>query len=259
MNGHKTINTILNAEPSPSIDNALKNLSDKPTLAIGTTFADLWELVFGGISYHSEKKKIEYKHKLEVYRKELSDSIQQIPPEKMVEPSIQITAQALDNSKYCIQEKDLRQMFTSLISHSMNIDYSNDIHPSFAEILKQMSPLDASVIKCFKNSKTNGYPIGRYQLKEQNGYKLLLDNVFLQYPNSYLPGNSLAISSLSRLGLLQVAYDEWLLSTNYAPFEEHFWFNRLQNEFPDKTVELQKGLVRLTPLGRSFVIVCVPD
>lgn len=29
-----------------SIDNAIKNTTDKPTLAVGTTFADLWYLVF---------------------------------------------------------------------------------------------------------------------------------------------------------------------------------------------------------------------
>lgn len=41
-----------------SIDNAIKNTTDKPTLAVGTTFADLWYLVFGGITYLSDKKKI---------------------------------------------------------------------------------------------------------------------------------------------------------------------------------------------------------
>lgn len=102
MDDNKTINTLFNAELPPSADTALKNLTDKPTLSMGTTFADLWDLVFGGISYLSEKKKIEYAHKLDLYRKELEDSIKQIPPEKVTEPSIQIAAQALENSKYCV-------------------------------------------------------------------------------------------------------------------------------------------------------------
>ena len=33
-----------------SIDNAVKNVTDKPTQNIGTTLADIWYLVFGGIS-----------------------------------------------------------------------------------------------------------------------------------------------------------------------------------------------------------------
>lgn len=258
MDTNKPINISIETELPPSVDNALKNLTDKPTHSIGTTFSDLWDLVFGGISYLSEKKKIEYAHKLELFRKELEDSIKQIPPEKVAEPSIQITAQALENSKYCINEDELRQMFTSLISNSMNIDFSKDIHPSFAEILKQMSPLDAAIIKIFKNSSTNGLPICQYNLTNGRGYKLLLDNVFLKYPSTYLPDNSLSISSLSRLGLLEISYTTWILNeSQYIPFKEHPWFKLLQKEFPDQTVNLQKGLVRLTPLGRSFANVCI--
>ena len=260
MDNNKTINTLLNAELPPSVDNALNNLTDKPSLSIGTTFADLWYLVFGGISYHSEKKRTKYAHKLELFRKELEDSINQIPPKKLIDPTIQVTAQALENSKYCIDDDDLRRMFTSLISSSMNADFSKDIHPSFAEILKQMSPLDAAIIKTFKGSSTDGYPLCRYELVKNGGLNLLLDNVFLKHPNPYLPENSLSISSLSRLGLLELAYDHWILDKGiYTSFTEHPWFKKLQEQFPEKQINLHKGLVRLTPLGRSFTKVCIPD
>lgn len=243
-----------------SIDNAIYNSTDKPTAAIGTTFADIWYLVFGAASHAADKKRIKREHDLEQYRKQLDSSISGIPSDKFVEPSIQVTAQALDNSKYCISEKELREMFVSLISNSMNKDYLRDIHPSFSEMLKQMSTLDAKIIKSFIGSSTNGYPTCQYQLLKDKGHQLLLDNVFLVYPNTYLPGNSLSISSLSRFGLLDVRYDQWLLNEDkYIPFKEHCWFKRLQKEFPDSEVSIQRGLVRLTPLGRSFVRVCIPD
>lgn len=261
MDDNKTINTLLNAELPASADNALKNLTDKPTLSIGTTFSDLWYLVFGGISYLSEKKKIKYAHNLELYRKQLESSISQIPPEKLVEPSTQTTAQALENSKYCIDEENLRSMFTSLISNSMNSDYQKDIHPSFAEIIKQMSPLDAEIINVFKNSPINGFPLARYQLsKELGGFSLLLEHVFLEYRTSDLAANSLSISSLSRLGLLTTSYDTSFHTNGiYKPFAEHPWFKMLQEKFPNEIVALHPGIVSLTPLGRSFTRVCIPD
>lgn len=256
----KTVNTLINAELPPSVDNALNNLTDKPSLAIGTTFSDLWYLVFGGFSYLAEKKKIAYTHKLELFRKELDDSIQQIPSEKLIEPSIQVTAQALENSKYCIESDELRKMFTALISNSMNADFSKDVHPSFAEILKQMSPLDAVIIKIFKGSSVTGFPICQYRRLKKPSYQILLDNVFLEHPNTYPPDNSLSISSLSRLGLLYTAYDQWITNEDlYVPFKNHPWHKFLQEQFPEQTVDIQKGLVRLTPLGRSFTQVCVPD
>ena len=35
----------------PSVDSIIKNATDKPSLSVGATFSDLWDLVFGGVSY----------------------------------------------------------------------------------------------------------------------------------------------------------------------------------------------------------------
>lgn len=247
-------------EVPPSVDNAVQNLTDKPSLSIGTTFSDLWDLVFGGISYLSEKKKIKYAHDLEEYRKKLEFSLEQIPPEKAIEPSIQTTAQALENSKYCIDQETLQEMFVALISNSMNSDYQKDIHPSFAEILKQMSHIDAEIIKTFINSSTVGLPICNYIVERNGGFTTLLEHVFLKYPQLSLPVCSLSISSLVRLGLLEATYEDYLLTDGiYAPFEKHLWFKKLQEEFSNEKVYIQKGRVWLTPLGRSFTKVCIPN
>lgn len=247
-------------ELPPSVDNAIKNVTDKPSLSIGTTFSDLWDLVFGGISYLSDKKKIKYAHKLEIFKKQLEDSIDQIPVDKKIEPSVQTTAQALENAKYCMDQDNLREMFSALISNSMNSDYQKDIHPSFAEILKQMSPLDGEVIKVFKNSPLVGLPICRYQVNENGGYQTLLENVFINYFMPNLEACSISISSLTRLGLVKVSYDDFLLNNEaYNGFMEHPWFILLKDKFPDKNVTIQKGIVSLTPLGRSFTRICIPD
>lgn len=260
MSENTSSNSLINIELPPSIDNAVTNLTDKPTASMGTTLSDLWYLVFGGISYQAEKKKIKYSHDLEEYRKELAESIAQISEEKRIEPSVQTTAQALENSKYCLEEKELRLMFTSLISNSMNADFQKDIHPSFAEILKQMSPLDATIIKTFKNSSTSGFPLCRYQKVQNKGHITLLENVFLNYQTSNLAESSLAISSLVRLGLLETTYEESFTNDSlYTPFTEHPWFHMLKKQFPNATITIKRGRAFLSPLGRSFVRVCIPD
>ena len=260
MDENKTINTSFNTSIPPAVDNAIKNLSDKPTANIGTTIADIWYIVFGWVSNIADKKRIKYAQSLEQFREELSSSVSKISPEKQIEPSFQTTAQALENAKYCVEEKELRDMFTSLITNSMHCDFVKDVHPSFAESIKQMSPLDAAIIKSFKNSPINGLPLCRYEMKKNNGYMTLLEDVFLHYPNTYLPSSSISISSLVRLGLLKTSYDNWILNDDlYLPFAEHFWFKMLQRELPNENVSIHKGLVCLTELGRSFIKVCVPD
>lgn len=258
----ETNNSFINVpDLPPSIDNAIQNLTDKPTQSVATTFSDLWDLVFGGISYLSEKRKIKYSHNLALYRKQLESSIDQIPSEKRIDPSVQTTAQALENSKYCIDEENLRNMFASLISSSMNSDFQNDIHPSFAEIIKQMSPLDAEIIKIFKDSPPTGFPLGQYRrTKDETNFYVLIENVFLMYETPNLCECSLSISSLSRLGLLSISYDIFISNADvYKPFKKHPWFKFLQEDYPNEEISLRKGVAVLTPLGRSFTRVCIPD
>lgn len=260
---------ILNENPSSlinlpeipsSVDNAVQNLTDKPTLAVANTFTDIWNLVFGGISYQAKKKEIKYAYNLELFRKQLESSIDQISPDKVVEPSIQTTAQALENSKYCIDEEKLRDMFAALISNSMNSDYKKDIHPSFAEILKQMSPLDAEIIRVFKHADPSGLPLCQYLVNDGDIYKLLLEYAFLGYPTTDLQVCSLSISSLSRLGLLEPTYETRLTGDDkYTPFEEHIYIKNFQRQYPNENVHIRKGRVLLTPLGWSFSRVCIPD
>ena len=128
-----------------SIDNAVKNLTDKPTQGIGQTLADVWYLVFGGITHAADKRRMKYAHDLKLYEQELSQAILSIPEENLIEPNIQITAQALENSKYCIESEELRKLFVNLISKSMDSHYTSNVHPSLAEIIKQMSPIDARI------------------------------------------------------------------------------------------------------------------
>ena len=59
---------LINLPEMPeSADNAIKNLTDAPTQNVGKTFADLWYLVFGGITQAADKKKMSYAVELEKY------------------------------------------------------------------------------------------------------------------------------------------------------------------------------------------------
>lgn len=253
-------NKTIKFEISPSMDNAVKNLTDKPTQGIGNTLADIWYLVFSPVSYRAEKKKIKYNALLDQYRKELENSISNIPSEKRVDPSLQITAQALENSKYCIEEKELRKMFASLISHSMNKDYLTYVHPSFAEIIKQMSVLDAQIFQLIKKSKV-GLPVCQYLINFFDDFSSTIpEHVFLELPNVDFQLCSQSLSSLSRLGIVSISYTRALIGSPnmYDKFLDHPLYKDLSQGSPFKT-NIQKGVVALTPLGRSFAKVCIND
>lgn len=129
-----------------SVDNAVKNITDKPTQNIGITLADIWYLVFGGISQAAEKRKLKYSYALQEFEKELQEKISNIPEDKLVEPDIQVIAQALEAAKYCVEKEELRRMFVKLISSSLNKDLYEDVHPIYVNIIKSLTPFDAKLL-----------------------------------------------------------------------------------------------------------------
>ena len=246
-----------------SIDNAVKNLTDKPTQGIGQTFSDLWFLVFGGITQAADKRRMKYAHDLELYGQELSQSIAAIPEENLTEPNIQTTAQALENSKYCIESEDLRKLFVNLISKSMDDRYTQAVHPSFAEIIKQMSPLYAKILKSL--DPRDSFPLVDYILRDysDNSFNTIISNVYIpSFSEISLEQACSSISSLNRLGIIKIITDASLVDDSiYESFKETEYYKILSIQTESlnkpKKLEIKKYFGCLTPLGENFFEVCV--
>lgn len=138
--------TVLNTLAEP-IANSAKNITDKPTQNMGATIADIWYLVFGGISQAAEKRKLKYSYALQKFEKELEKEIFKIPEQNKIEPDIQIVAKALEESKYCVEKEELRFMFSKMIAASMDRNKCNKVHPIFSNIIRLLSPLEANILK----------------------------------------------------------------------------------------------------------------
>ena len=217
-----------------SIDNAVKNLTDKPTQGIGQTLADVWYLVFGGITHAADKRRMKYAHDLKLYEQELSQAI-----------------------------LSLRKLFVNLISKSMDSHYTSNVHPSFAEIIKQMSPIDARILKTL-HPKYN-FPVVDYVLENH-----LTSSYELQFPAVYISSlsdidmwsASSAISSLERLGIIALDTSSSFSDKSvYTPFEETDYYKTFSSKairsYASKRATIHKYLGFFTPLGKNFFEVCV--
>ena len=247
-----------------SVDNAVKNLTDVPTKNAGQTFGDLWYLVFGGITHAADKRRMKYAVDLENFHKELTESIDKIPDEKKAEPSIQITAQALENSKYCVSSKFLRDMFVKLISGTMNKDFESLVHPSFPEMIKQMDEKDARILIEIKR-KEYSVPVAEYQevFSPDNSNIVHFTNAYISdIFHIPMPECSCSLSSLQRMGLLKISFEYYLdNSAFYKPFYETSLFKNLEKEIisynRNSKISLKRGVCSFTPLGKRFIEVCV--
>ncbi len=189
--------TVLNTLAEP-IANSVKNITDKPTQNMGTTLADIWYLVFGGISQAAEKRKLKYSYALQEFEKELKEKISKIPEDKLVEPNIQIIAKALENAKYCVEEEDLRHMFSSLISSTMNKDFS--VTPVMVEIVSLLSPTSAKILNYFFThikDEVHIYDLQKYLQKPEHETYDTYNSLFeLEHLNLIYSSDKLKLSSI---------------------------------------------------------------
>ncbi|MEE0752132.1 DUF4393 domain-containing protein [Frisingicoccus sp.] len=245
---------------SDSANDTIKNLASGLFSNIGTTLADCWFLVFSGISQKAEKKKLQYAYDLKCFEKELSKNISSIPESNLIEPDFQIVTQSLDASKYCISVPELRHMFASLIANTMNKDFSNYVSPMFPNILRQMTAYDATLFNLIRNFSCR--PLVTYIKYQNDGYSTVLEHVtFVQNPFMDFELQSLSMSSLNLLGLLDFTYDKTAvgITNSYYDFENSPYFHNLKRELENSTyqADIQKGSCSLTPLGKAFAKVCL--
>lgn len=227
--------------------------------AIGNTLQNTWELVFGPLDLYVQRKKLSRQHDFEEFKKEFESKVSEIPENSLKEPKLSILGPTLEASKYYFEEKSLRSMFASLAASSVDERKERYLHPSFPEIIKQMSPLDADNLRLF----TSQLPIAEYyKLKKGSTTKTtLLSNVFLWNKDEQdVELQSQSISSLDRLGLLRTEYQQTILGGKfYSDFYTTTYFMNLtiQANKAGFLTGVTRGRAVLTPLGKSFKLACL--
>ena len=124
-------------------DDALKPVVRESGEVLGTVMGFVNNVIF----YPLKKGSMTFKYKLEMFEQDLKEKLIDIPEDKIIEPPLNVLGPTLEALKYNFDEDELREMFLNLLSKSMNSDLKNKVHPSYVEIIKSMSTLDAIVMK----------------------------------------------------------------------------------------------------------------
>lgn len=94
-----------------------------------------------------EKWILQREFNIEATKKMLEKKLNDIPVEDIITPPSYIAVPALQAISYCMDNEELREMYAELLAHSMNQKTVDNVHPTFVEIIKQMSPFDATVFR----------------------------------------------------------------------------------------------------------------
>lgn len=234
--------------------------------AIGDTLATGWKGLTIGIDTWYGKKQIEHDINLVEYRNSIQTGLSSIPQENLQEPKMSILGPSLEASKYYFEEEQYREMFSKLIASTCDNRKNKHIHSCFVEIIKQMDPKDAILLKEFINNKTQ--PVVEYNVKTPNGYRTYLTNVYLSENESHeLTYYSPSLVNLERLGLVKINLVNYLYDIEiYKRYENHPEYLSSKEYFKNvndpslgenPNLYITKGFAYLTSLGEDFIKVCV--
>ncbi|HZL12664.1 MAG TPA: DUF4393 domain-containing protein, partial [Verrucomicrobiae bacterium] len=76
--------------------------------------------------------------------------LEKIPPEQIKTPLPQIAGPALEALKYTGHDENIREMFAKLFATAMDEKTADAAHPSFVEIIKQLSADEAKICRLLK-------------------------------------------------------------------------------------------------------------
>src|SRR5512139_2765947 len=69
-----------------------------------------------------------------------------VPPERVTAPPIEIAEPIVRLLRFPNQDSVLRELYLNLLARSMDTETQSKAHPAFVEVLKQLSPYEASLL-----------------------------------------------------------------------------------------------------------------
>lgn len=204
----------------------------------------------------------------EFVSEKVADRLKNVPPENIVTPKPNIAGPALEALRYTGHESSLSDLYANLLAASMDKETANGAHPAFVEIIKQLTPDEAKLVKLFVVRTAMPLLTVRKKYKietaEKSGgqdvlvnFSLLAQRVGLEYPQL----TPTYIDNLCRLGLAEVPPMYMYTSKGvYDPLENDPKILDLKLQIeknPEWTAVVERKGLKVTELGKQFANVCV--
>lgn len=198
--------------------------------------------------------------KIEDYlTKRVSEKLSNIPSNNILTPPANIAGPAIESLRYIGPNENLRELYASLLAMSMNKNTVEKVHPSFVEIIKNLSSEEALMLKQFVYR--NIFPKIDLQQKSENNEGYI--NKFINFTLFHETDSNLKfyniptyLDNLQRLGIIEILKDEYLTNDEeYEKLRVSASIADIIESIEDKGLEViyRKGLIRLTAYGKDFV------
>ena len=213
----------------------------------------------------------------------LAKKLEHVGEDKIVTPEAYVAVPAIQAISYAMDSEELRNLYANLLAKSMISDTKDLVHPSFVEIIKQLSPLDAKAINSLKYLCQYQPLIRIFACKEQPipnermticnmtnfGDAKIKSPLFSHYSlhipeiESSAEQRGFVVQNLHRLGLINIDYREHIIDAiQYKPLYDQLMKSSLYKKLINQTakdnlhLQLTDGYTSPTDCGRLFFAIC---
>lgn len=211
----------------------------------------------------------ERKYKLEETKKLLAHKLEKVGTANLVPPEAHIAVPALQYISYCMDNEELRDMYANLLASSMNKVVKNDVHPSYVEIIKQLCPDEAKVLRHL--AQQEGIPLIGIRYKRPNssdGFDIVkhFSNVGYLVQAEFPKNLPQYLDNLTRLGLINIdSMHSLTFKEFYKPLRECDDFKQML-QIPENYQSVGYSQVQqiyhfgvISSFGKEFCRVCITD
>lgn len=199
-------------------------------------------------------------------RERVSKKLENVPPEDIQQPKPHVGVPAIDALRYTGSEEALAALYANLLATSMDRATAYKAHPGFVDIIKNMCPDEARILKHLGASPI--YPIVdiRSVSNQDGSYRTThrhLSLIGIEAGCEHVPLAATYLDNLERLGLVSIDSMSQISGKEaYARIEEHPEVKAIVenlNTHEGRHAQVQKMRLTVTDLGNHFIRACVID
>ena len=208
------------------------------------------------LTFANDRAKV-FRKNMEKYRARMQDT----PIEDTCEVAPEIGVPIAEKLAYVTNE-ELSEMYVELLAKASQVQHANVAHPSFVNIINNLSPDEALLLRSHKDAKGIPFVEARFAKTTDKTFFVLdpLAVMIAHYGDLTYPKNIPAyFSNLEGLGLIVIRTDRTIALENiYEPIETDVLERHSEDirRSGDRKVEFQRGAIEFTQFGLLFLQAC---
>jgi len=228
------------------------------------TVVGLGNTVLWPIALANDRARVCLQANMDRYRKKM----EHVPEENVISVAPEIGVPVAEKLAY-VSDDRLAELYTELLAQASNRDTVDKAHPSFVNVINNLSPDEAVLLGKLKARNHIAFVRALFSHPQNSSH-----NEVAFFPEAeYLTGLAFGqnfqayLSNFSGLGLITIDNNQWLSDAQvYAPLEARVTemfkgpVDRLNEASPpDKYIVLRsaRGVAQITPFGQQFIAACV--